>query len=69
MNPVLQGKTYDADASYIKEWVPELKDVTPKQIHGCTWDARVQNYQHPIIDQKVASKRAVDTWKKAAHAL
>ena len=66
MNPLLQGKTYDADAIYITQWVPELKDVTPKQIHGCTWDARAQNYPHPIIDQKVASKRAVETWKKAA---
>ena len=33
MNPFLQATNYDADAAYIKKWIPELASATPKQIH------------------------------------
>jgi len=33
-NPYIQSKKYDKDCIYIKKWVPELKNVPPKQIHN-----------------------------------
>jgi len=72
MNPYIQSKKFDADAVYIKRWIPELADVAAKDIHR--WDeekvrAKYPNcaYSAPIIGQKEASKRAVDLMK-AAHA-
>jgi deoxyribodipyrimidine photo-lyase len=64
MNPFLQSKNYDADCVYIQRWIPELKEATPKQIHTGAWSDTLQ-YPKPIVDQKVASRRAVTTWKSA----
>jgi deoxyribodipyrimidine photo-lyase len=73
MNPFIQSKKFDFNAEYIKKWIPELAAVTPADIHkwddektrkkypGCTYPA-------PIIEQKVASRRAVTTFKQAAAA-
>lgn len=69
MNPFLQSKNYDPDATYIRRWVPELADVsiTPKQIHTGTWPDKM--YMRPVVDQKTASKSAVVAWKTAAAAV
>ncbi len=32
-HPVGQGKKFDPDAAYIKEWIPELRSVPQRQIH------------------------------------
>ena len=36
MNPWIQSATFDSDAVFIKRWVPELRDVDPREIHK--WD-------------------------------
>uniref|UniRef100_A0A6C0JWZ2 Photolyase/cryptochrome alpha/beta domain-containing protein n=1 Tax=viral metagenome TaxID=1070528 RepID=A0A6C0JWZ2_9ZZZZ len=33
MNPWIQSAKFDADAEFIKKWVPELADVFPRDIH------------------------------------
>ena len=33
MNPWIQSKKFDKNAEFIKKWIPELKDVDPKDIH------------------------------------
>ena len=70
-NPWSQSKEYDKDCEYIKKWVPELKDVPPKDIHK--WDnpkVRAKypniNYPEPIVNQKEASRRTLEEFKKAA---
>jgi deoxyribodipyrimidine photo-lyase len=69
MNPFLQSDKYDPDATYIKKWIPELKDIQSKDIHKGIWDPEVTKYTKPIIDQKAASAKAVETWKKIARSL
>lgn len=32
-NPILQGKKFDPDGAFIRKWVPELRDVSPRFIH------------------------------------
>lgn len=72
MNPFIQSKKFDEDARYIKKWVPELRDVTPQDIHR--WgEQKIRDkyidkctYPAPLIEQKTASKRATDAFK-AAH--
>lgn len=71
MNPMIQSSKFDADAEYIRHWVPELKDVPAKDIHR--WDeekirAKYPNiaYPAPLVERKFASARAMKLWKAAA---
>ena len=69
MNPFLQATNYDSDANFIKKWIPELKDIQAKDIHKGLWSSVIDKYPAPIIDQKAASAKAVETWRKIARSL
>ncbi len=76
-NPVLQGKKFDVDGDYIRQWIPELKELPGKWIH-CPWDAPKdvldaagilpgKTYPTPIIDHheaRLRALRAFETIKK-----
>ncbi len=51
-NPWLQQKKFDPQCLYIKKWVPELKNIPPKELHK--WNTRYKNhittYSKPIVD-------------------
>ena len=55
-NPEKQGRQYDPDAKYIKQWVPELRGVNPDKIHRWTQldsdtvEALAPDYTPTIID-------------------
>lgn len=57
-NPWLQQKKFDADCAYIKQWIPELKDVPAQIIHQLYKQKNAVNgYPVPILDhQKEAAK-------------
>jgi deoxyribodipyrimidine photo-lyase len=53
-NP-FQSDKYDPEAIYIKKWIPELENVTPKHIHK--WSSSIKelydtSYPSPIVDHK-----------------
>jgi deoxyribodipyrimidine photo-lyase len=51
-NPVTQGKKFDPDGSYVKRWVPELRDLDPQHVHE-PWKAPggvPDGYPQPIVD-------------------
>ncbi|MGG7569079.1 cryptochrome/photolyase family protein [Streptomyces sirii] len=54
LNPVVQGKRFDAQGTYVHRWVPELRDVPGKAVHE-PWRlpaperARL-DYPEPLID-------------------
>lgn len=68
-NPWTQSKKFDPDASYIKKWLPILKDVDFKDIHK--WeDSNIRKkynlkYPEPIVDHKKARELVLKTYKKA----
>ena len=69
-NPFRQSKKFDADAVYIKQWVPELRDVSAKDIHNW-FDESVRQraasrYPAPIVDFAIASKSAITRFREAA---
>ncbi len=43
-NPWRQAEKYDRDCSYIKEWIPELKDVANKDI--LNWFTQYELYKN-----------------------
>jgi deoxyribodipyrimidine photo-lyase len=51
-NPITQGKKFDPEGSYVKRWVPELRDVDPRYVHE-PWTApggAPAGYPAPIVD-------------------
>lgn len=67
-NPWTQSKKYDPDCIYIKEWIPELKDVSPKDIHkweDAYGDYGDIDYPKPMINYKDSRERALKEYKKA----
>lgn len=65
-NPWLQQKKFDPKVLYIKQWVPELKDLDPNIIH--TWYTAATNfdidYPKPIIDHNDEVVRTKKIYKK-----
>ncbi len=68
-NPILQGKRFDPEGSYVRRWVPELTGLTDKWIHT-PWEAddseleragvRLgQTYPRPVVDHQAARARAL----------
>ncbi|WP_299739892.1 deoxyribodipyrimidine photo-lyase [Rossellomorea sp. y25] len=71
-NPTLQSEKFDKEGTYIRMWVPELKDVPSKHIHKPS-EASVEilegagvilgeDYPYPIVDHKAARDRALDRY-------
>ncbi|MBL4804021.1 MAG: deoxyribodipyrimidine photo-lyase [Alphaproteobacteria bacterium] len=78
-NPLTQGEKFDPDGDYVREFVPELKDMPNKYIHK-PWETPEEilheagvilgeNYPKPIVDLKASRERALkafETTKKAS---
>ena len=51
-NPTTQGKKFDPDGTYVRRWVPELRDVDADHVHE-PWklpDGPPAGYPTPIVD-------------------
>lgn len=56
-NPWLQQKKFDPDCTYIKKWIPELQQLSAKDIH--TWyKSSITNINYPkqMVDHAIARK-------------
>jgi deoxyribodipyrimidine photo-lyase len=75
-NPVLQGRKFDADGTYVARWVPELASLPPAE-RQAPWEAPDmllrgagvilgQTYPHPIVDLAAGRHRALAALAAAA---
>jgi deoxyribodipyrimidine photo-lyase len=74
-NPVLQGKKFDPQGTYVRRWVPELDAVPNAYIHApwempCDVQTQVgcvigKDYPAPIVDHTVARQIVLETYRKA----
>jgi len=70
-NPMTQGERYDPDAEYIREYVPELRDVPADAVHE--WHELDQgrremlapDYPAPIVDHGHRREQAIDMFEAA----
>jgi deoxyribodipyrimidine photo-lyase len=64
-NPWTQSEKFDKDCKYIKEWIPELKDVPNKDIH--TWfkthGKYAIDYPEPMVDHDKERQVTLDLFK------
>jgi deoxyribodipyrimidine photo-lyase len=65
-NPTAQSKQFDADGTFIKRYVPELRDVPARYIHE-PWLAPdlAGNYPMPIVAHESARRRAIAVFSSA----
>jgi deoxyribodipyrimidine photo-lyase len=72
-NPVTQGEKFDPDGQYIKEFIPELKDLPIKYLYS-PWEAPKEildnanitlgeDYPFPIVNLKASREKALDAFK------
>jgi deoxyribodipyrimidine photo-lyase len=61
-----QVKRFDPECTYIKKWIPELKDVDPNDlIHWDREHYQVKGYVEPIItDNKMARKEGIEMYRE-----
>lgn len=66
-NPWLQQKKFDPECIYIKQWIPELKNSNPKDIHRFDKPTtkRPASYPFPIIDHGKESKISIAWFKNS----
>ena len=68
-NPTTQGEKFDRDGEFIRQWLPELRDVPGKAIHDpWTWAEKAQvtlNYPRPIVDHKQARLATLAAYEAA----
>lgn len=59
-NPITQGKKFDPDGTYVRRWVPELRDVEGKAVHEpWTLDQPPADYPAPILDHAEERKESL----------
>lgn len=70
-NPVLQGEKFDPEGTYVRRWVPELREMSNAWIHK-PWAAPKEqlpivlgrDYPKPIVDHQLARQLALDSYQK-----
>lgn len=60
-NPWSQSKKFDPDGQYIKQYVPELKDLPSKLLHQPIHDHAI--YPAPIVDHREQREKALALFK------
>lgn len=60
-NPWSQSKKFDAEAEYIKTYVPELRELTPKEIHQPIMNH--PSYPEPMVEHSEQRELALELFK------
>lgn len=63
-NPTTQSQRFDAEGSFIRQYVPELASLSAEDIHDPPPLARMRlNYPMPMVDHAAARLRALKAYK------
>lgn len=70
MSPISQAERFDPDAKYIKEWLPQLKNIPSKELldwenNYHKYDLKNILYYKPIVNSKETRKEAILRYKNS----
>lgn len=71
-NPSLQAEKFDKEAKYIKKWLPNLSEISNKELFNWqdyykNYNLKDINYVKPIIDYKESKKEVMEIYKKGLY--
>ena len=61
-NPWRQQKRFDPECTYIRDWVPELRELDAKTIHGL--EKNPSAYMPPVVDLKISAAASIDRFNE-----
>ncbi len=65
-NPVSQGGKFDPEGTFVRRWLPELRDVPADRIHA-PWESPLllsrSGYPPPIVDHDVQRRRCLEMFQ------
>ncbi|SCV02659.1 LAME_0H03862g1_1 [Lachancea meyersii CBS 8951] len=66
-NMKLQSEKYDPKGAFVREWVPELKDIDNIKIlrEGISNATKANGYSQPIVDLKDSREKALEAFREA----
>jgi deoxyribodipyrimidine photo-lyase len=67
-NPVVQGRRFDPQGTFVRRWLPELEGVPDAWVHEpwlATAGRRARAYPEPIVDHAAARARSLDRYAAA----
>ena len=74
-NPVSQSERFDPDGRFIRQWLPELAELSDKAIHDPHAGSKKQrglfaqpDYPLPIVDLRASRERALEAFKNLPSA-
>lgn len=63
-NPTAQSEKFDPNGDFIRTWVPELRELSKKQIHNPSPELRERyGYSQPIVDYAQSRARVLGAFK------
>lgn len=64
-NPTSQSERFDPKGEFIKAWLPQLRELSPKHIHQPAkyLDVKTIGYHEPIVDHRASVSRTKDQFK------
>jgi deoxyribodipyrimidine photo-lyase len=65
-NPVVQGEKFDPNGDYVRQFVPELRDLRGKAVHR-PWElpeGPPNGYPRPIVDHAEERRAALDRYEQ-----
>ncbi len=65
-NPTGQGRRFDPDGSYVRRWVPELRDLPAgSDVHDPSpADREATGYPPPLVDHAAERRETLDRWER-----
>jgi deoxyribodipyrimidine photo-lyase len=62
-NPISQGERFDPQGSYVRQWIPELRELGNDAVHAPWTQGMLNPYIEPIVDHAVEREISLDRYK------
>lgn len=62
-NPISQGERFDPQGVYVRQWIPELRELGNDAVHAPWTQGMLNPYIEPIVDHAVERQISLDRYK------